>query len=80
MMHGPQPTDDDNPFRGFFYATLGIVAVVLGGLLLENPPPNDSEDLTRPIGLALLSVGAFLVIVGGVARGIRLGRRDDPNR
>lgn len=74
--HGQQPTDDDRPFLGFFYATLGIAAVVVGGLLLENAPINDYEDVTRSTGLALLGIGAFLIVVGAVARGVRLGRRE----
>lgn len=60
---------------GVLYGLAGVVALVLGGLLLDNPSISGDEDTFRIGGLALLGVGAYLVVAGGVARGMQLAQR-----
>jgi uncharacterized membrane protein len=60
---------------GWRHLMVGIVLFVLGGLLFAHAPLNDSEDLSRAGGLALLGVGAFAIIAGAVTRGVQLAHQ-----
>jgi hypothetical protein len=66
-----QPESDYQPSSGAVYGVLGVILVLLGRWALANV---DEGDFFAVIGFALLASGAYALIVGGVARGIQIGR------
>ena len=66
-----QPESDYQPSSGAVYGVLGVILVLLGRWALANV---DEGDFFAVIGFALLASGAYALIVGGVARGMQIGR------
>ena len=64
------------PSAGLWYALAGVICFVVGGSWLTNA--SNDPSFAHAAGLALIAVGLYLLVVGGVARGSQLARRSSP--
>jgi hypothetical protein len=59
---------------GLMYAVLGVALMILGSLLLAAVPISENETFVRIAALVVLGSASYMIIAGGVARGIQLAR------
>jgi hypothetical protein len=75
MTEGQPEASVANPSPAAGLSLLGLVAFVIGGSLLMNPPV-DSAGVARTGGLLLVGVGIFALMAGATALGVLLARSD----
>ncbi len=68
--------DDYEPSAGAGYLLGSVPLIILGGVLLANV--NEEPAVFGTAALLSLAFGAYLLLVGAIARGIQVARRPSP--
>ncbi|MCD4525529.1 hypothetical protein [Nocardioides sp. cx-173] len=67
-------TNDYQPSLGLGYLLGGLAVLIVAGMCLVNA---DGDHAYAVVGLVLLGTAGYLLLVGGVARGLQVARTSD---